>query len=63
MTGETSADLRLLEKGDVIVGTPTQTIVCVTLFSVKALTLRCCSGMFRTWDFSLLTKFRWLAEK
>ena len=30
LTGETSADLRLLEKGDVIVCTPTQ--VCTLLF-------------------------------
>src|SRR6266511_1425313 len=74
LTGETSADLRLLEKGDVIVCTPTQVFARVTLFSLWKLILLCCSGMsfhegggkgkmFRTWDFSLPTKFRWLEVK
>jgi len=61
LTVETSADLHLLEKGDVIVCIPTQVIGWMTLLCVKALTARCCSGisfhegggkekMFRIWD-------------
>ena len=74
LTGETSADLRLLEKGDVIVCTPTQVIGWMTLLCVKVLTARCYSGisfhegggkekMFRISDFSLPTKFRWSEVK
>ena len=48
LTGETSANLRLLEKGDAIVCTPAAQSVIISMCSISLLSFcLCCSGSSR----------------